>query len=92
LREERGEACGSRGQGEVLEGELTMAAEEEGEDPKQVEQEGNHRAGNVAGSRPADQRLTRRMGFWRRTGNKDSADVVSASCVGSSLKEKCEQN
>jgi len=44
-----------------------MAAEEEGEDPKQVEQEGNHRAGSVAGSRSADQPLTRRMGFWRRT-------------------------
>jgi hypothetical protein len=54
-------------EGEVLEGELTMAAEEEGEDPKQVEQEGNHRAESVAGSRPADQPLTRRR-FWRRTG------------------------
>jgi hypothetical protein len=50
-------------EGEVVEGELTMAAEEEGEDPKQVEQEGNHRAESVAGSRPADQPLTRRRGF-----------------------------
>ena len=29
-------------EGEVLKGELTMAAEEEGKDPKQVEQEGDH--------------------------------------------------
>ena len=55
-------------EGEVLEGELTMAAEEEGKDPKQVKQEGDHRAGIVAGSVPADQPLTRRMGFWRTTG------------------------
>src|SRR6266705_3137001 len=47
-------------EGEVLEGELTMAAEEEREEPKQVEQEGNHRAGSVAGSRPEDQLLTGR--------------------------------
>src|SRR5207247_996086 len=56
-------------EGEVLEGELTMAAEEEREEPKQVEQEGNHRGGSVAGSGPEDQPLTRRMGFWRRTGS-----------------------
>src|SRR6266566_7108009 len=49
-------------------GELTMAAEEEGKDPKQVEQEGDHRTAIVAGLVPADQPLTRRMGFWRRTG------------------------
>jgi hypothetical protein len=57
-------------EGEVLEGELTMAAEEEWKDPKQVEQEGDHRAGIVAGSVPADQPLTRRMGFWRKTAFK----------------------
>jgi hypothetical protein len=50
-------------EGEVLEGELTMAAEEEWEDPKH----GDHRDGIVAESGPADQLLTRRMGFWRRT-------------------------
>ena len=32
-------------QGEVLEGELAVAAEEEREEPEQVEQEGDHRAG-----------------------------------------------
>jgi hypothetical protein len=32
-----------------------VAAEEKGEDPKKVEQEGDHRAGIVAGSGPADQ-------------------------------------
>ena len=31
-------------QSQVLEGELAMAAEEEGEEPEQVEQHGNHRA------------------------------------------------
>ena len=36
-------------QGEVLEGELAVAAEEKGEGPKQVEQEGDHRAEIVAG-------------------------------------------
>ena len=29
-------------QGQVLEGELTMAADEEGEEPEQVEYEGDH--------------------------------------------------
>jgi Putative transposase len=43
-----------------LEGELAMAAEEEGEEPKQVEQEGNRRAGIVSGSRQIDQPLDRR--------------------------------
>jgi hypothetical protein len=47
-------------QGEILEGELAMAAEEEGEEPKQVEQEGNRRAGIVSGSRQIDQPLDRR--------------------------------
>jgi len=53
-------------QGQVLEGELAMAAEEEGEEPKQVEQESDHRAEIVAGSEPTDQPLGRTR-FWRRT-------------------------
>ena len=40
-----------------VEGELGMAAEEEGEEPKQVEQESDHRTEIVAGSEPTDQRL-----------------------------------
>jgi len=43
-------------QGQVLEGELAVAAEQEGEESK-VEQEGNHRAGIVSGSEPTDQPL-----------------------------------
>jgi hypothetical protein len=36
-------------QGEVLQGELTMAAEKKGEETEHVEQGGDHRAGIVAG-------------------------------------------
>ena len=54
-------------QGEVLEGELTMAAAEEGEEPKQVEHEGDHRAETVAASEPTDQPL-RRPGFGEGQG------------------------
>ena len=55
-------------QGQVLEGELAVAAEEEGEKPKQVEQESDHRAEIVSGPGPPDQPLGRRMRFWRWTG------------------------
>jgi hypothetical protein len=49
-------------QGQVLNGELAVAAEEDGEEPKQVEQDSDHRE-IVAGSGPADQLLGRRPGF-----------------------------
>ena len=55
-------------QGEVLEGELAVAAAEEREEAKQVEQRGDHGAAIVSGSEPRDQPLVRRTGFWRRTG------------------------
>ena len=55
-------------QRKVLQGDLAVAAEEEGEEPKQVEQESDHRAEIVAGSEPTDQPLDRRARFWRRTG------------------------
>jgi outer membrane putative beta-barrel porin/alpha-amylase len=55
-------------QGQVFESELAMASEEERE-PKQVEQESDHRADIVAGSEPTDQPLGRRTEFWRRTGS-----------------------
>ena len=66
-------------QGEVLEGELAMATEEEREEPKQVEQEGDHRAGIVAGSEPIDQPHARRTEFWRRTGQRCAR---AAECAG----------
>jgi hypothetical protein len=40
-----------------------MAAEEEREEPEQVEQKSDHRAEIVAGSEPTDQPLARRPGF-----------------------------
>jgi len=53
-------------QGQVLEGELAVAAEEEGQETEQVEQEGDHRAGIVSGTKLTDQRPVCRTGFWRR--------------------------
>jgi hypothetical protein len=48
-------------QGEVLEGELSMATEEEREKPKQVKEKGDHRAGIVFGSKPRDPELSRSL-------------------------------
>jgi hypothetical protein len=50
-------------QGRVLEGELPMAAAEEREESKQVEQEGDHRAEILSGSAPPDQRFAAGRGF-----------------------------
>ena len=50
-------------QGAVLEGELAMAAAEEREESKQVEQEGDHRAEILSESAPTDQRLATGRGF-----------------------------
>jgi len=44
-------------QGKVFEGELAVAAAEDREESKQVEQEGDHRAEILSGSAPPDQRL-----------------------------------
>jgi hypothetical protein len=54
-------------QSQVLEGALAVAAEEDGEEAKQVEQESDHRAKMVDESRPTDEPVGRRMRFWRRT-------------------------
>jgi hypothetical protein len=54
-------------QGEVLQGELAVAAADEREESKEVEQEGDHRAGILSGSEPTDQPLGQRTEFWRRT-------------------------
>jgi hypothetical protein len=50
-------------QSQVLDGELAVAAEEEGEEPKQVEQESDHRAEIVARSESIDQPLALRTDF-----------------------------
>src|SRR5213593_4390162 len=50
-------------QGQVLEGELAMAAAEEREKSKQVEQEDDHRAEILSGSAPTDQQLAAGRGF-----------------------------
>jgi hypothetical protein len=44
-------------QGQVFEGELAVAATDEREESKQVEQEGDHRAEILSGSASTDQRL-----------------------------------
>src|SRR6267143_2129594 len=50
-------------QGEVLEGELVVAAAEEREEPKEVEQDADHRAGIFSGSKPIDQPLAAGRSF-----------------------------
>jgi hypothetical protein len=59
-------------QGEVLQGELAEAADQEGQDTEQVEQECDHRAGILSGSEPTDQPLGRRTEFWRRAGVRET--------------------
>src|SRR2546425_9870664 len=51
----------------VLDGELPVAAAEEGEESKHLEQDADHGTAIVPGSEPEDQRLVCRTGFWRRT-------------------------
>jgi len=55
-------------QGEVLEGELAVAAEQEREESEQMDQEDDHRARIFSGSEQTDQPLAHRTEFWRRTG------------------------
>jgi len=55
-------------QGEVLEGELAVAAAQEREESEQMEQEDDHRARIFSGSEQTDQPLAHRTEFWRRTG------------------------
>src|SRR6267378_276468 len=56
-------------QGEVLQGELAVAAAEEREEAKQVEQEGDHRAVIVAGSELTVHPLARRRNFGEGQAN-----------------------
>jgi hypothetical protein len=78
-------------QGQVLDSELAVAAEEEGEKPKQVEQEGDHRAEIVSESGPRDQPLGRRMRFWRWTtiANQDSQGWRRPLEAAASGEETC---
>ncbi len=57
-------------QGQVLGGELAMAAAEEREKSKQVKQEGDHRAEILSGSAPTDQRLAADRGFGEGQGEE----------------------
>jgi hypothetical protein len=59
-------------QGEVLERELAMAAEEEREEAEQVKCEGDlePRLWSDQGDRSTDQPLAERMAFWRGTGEQ----------------------
>jgi hypothetical protein len=50
-------------QRQVLNGELAMAAEEEGQETKQVKQQGDHRAGILSGLGLRDQPLALRPTF-----------------------------
>ena len=68
-------------QGQVLKGELTRAADEEGEEAEQVEEEGDHRAEIVSGSEPIDQPLAHRTEFWRRTGLWRGAKAPGGRCA-----------
>src|SRR5207253_401470 len=54
-------------QGQVLEGELAVAAAEEREKSKQVEQEDDHRAEILSGSAPTDQQLAAGRGLLRKS-------------------------
>ena len=66
-------------QGEVLEGELAVAAAQEREESEQMEQEDDHWAKIFSGSEQTDQPLAHRTEFWRRTGWPSGA-TVSAGC------------
>ena len=75
-------------QGKVLEGELAVAAAEEREESKQVEQEGDHRPEIFSGSDLTDQRLRRQTGFWRRTrGAAPARDPIFSESEGSDFPE-----
>jgi hypothetical protein len=62
-------------QGEVLEGELAVAAAEEGEETKQVEQESDHRTGIVSGPELTDQPLAAGRSFGEGQAEKSFALV-----------------
>jgi hypothetical protein len=63
-------------QGQVLESELTMAADEEREQPEQVENDRDHEP-DFGRPRPTDQSLAGRTGFRRRTPLRNSSGELS---------------
>jgi hypothetical protein len=82
-------------QGEVLEGELPVAAEEEREESKHVEQEGDHRTEILSGSDLTDQRLGPGRGFGeghplhisRASGSVVEAWVCVTQATGTAERE-----
>jgi hypothetical protein len=52
---------------------MAVAAADEGQEPEQVEQHGDHRVKIFSGSEPTDQALGYRTDFWRGTGSGTSA-------------------
>ena len=59
-------------QREIFEGEVAVAAAEDREEGKQVEQRGDHGTAVVSGSEHEDQPRVRRMRVWRGTRSKFS--------------------
>src|SRR5882762_8206271 len=72
-------------QGEVLQGELAVAAAQEREESEQMEQEDDHRARIVSGSEPTDQPLAHRTEFWRRTGRLSVCRRAARTRLSSTL-------
>jgi len=63
-------------QGEVLQSDLAVAAAEDREESKQVEQEGDHRAEIVAGSELTIHPLARRRSFGEGQAHMRSVRIV----------------
>ncbi len=68
-------------QGEVLEGELAVAAAQEREESEQMEQEDDHRARIFSGSEQTDQPLAHRTEFWRRTPGQPDPDRMKRLAI-----------
>ena len=76
-------------QGEVLEGELAVAAAEKGQEAKQLEQEGDHRTRIFSGSEPADQPLTAGPNFGDgQAGGGGAAGLVQRSATGAAADSR----
>src|SRR5207245_6477639 len=69
-------------QGQVLQCDLAVSAEEEGKQSKQAEQEGDHRAGIFSGSAPPDQSFGAGRSFGEGQVLWPSAVRLRASCLG----------
>ena len=67
-------------QGKVFDSELAVAAEEEREESKHVEQEGDHRAKILSGSAPIDQRPAAGRGFGEGQGPNTPSSTYRSTC------------